>query len=172
MLGSIYAMVGVAMTLSIGILRFLNFSIPALFMIGGMVTWALVHAGVPWPVAVLAALVAGAAVALIVEAFTWRWMRGAGPFVPLVSSMAFLILFEHLAVANWGSDLQTLPRLFGASADWRVGNLVVSIPQLAGLAISVVMVAALSLALKRTQMGRALRTIAEDADTASFRWCS
>jgi branched-subunit amino acid ABC-type transport system permease component len=55
MLGSIYAMVGVAMTLSIGILRFLNFSIPALFMIGGMVTWALVHAGVPWPVAVLAA---------------------------------------------------------------------------------------------------------------------
>ena len=37
MLGSIYAMVGVAMTLSIGILRFLNFSIPALFMIGGMV---------------------------------------------------------------------------------------------------------------------------------------
>jgi len=33
MLGSIYAMVGVAMTLSIGILRFLNFSIPALFMI-------------------------------------------------------------------------------------------------------------------------------------------
>jgi branched-chain amino acid transport system permease protein len=166
MLGSIYAMVGVAMTLSIGILRFLNFSIPALFMIGGMVTWALVHAGVPWPVAVLAALAAGAAVALIVEAFTWRWMRGAGPFVPLVSSMAFLILFEHLAVANWGSDLQTLPRLFGASADWRVGNLVVSIPQLAGLAISVVMVAALSLALKRTQMGRALRTIAEDADTA------
>lgn len=166
MLGSIYAMVGVAMTLSIGILRFLNFSIPALFMIGGMVTWALVHAGVPWPIAVLAALAAGAAVALIVEAFTWRWMRGAGPFVPLVSSMAFLILFEHLAVANWGSGLQTLPRLFGASADWRVGNLVVSIPQLAGLAISVVMVAALSLALKRTQMGRALRTIAEDADTA------
>ena len=166
MLGSIYAMVGVAMTLSIGILRFLNFSIPALFMIGGMVTWALVHAGVPWPIAVLAALAAGAAVALIVEAFTWRWMRGAGPFVPLVSSMAFLILFEHLAVANWGSGLQTLPRLFGASADWRVGNLVVSIPQLAGLAISVVMVAALSLALKRTRMGRALRTIAEDADTA------
>ena len=29
MLGSIYAMVGVALTLSIGVLKFLNFSIPA-----------------------------------------------------------------------------------------------------------------------------------------------
>jgi branched-chain amino acid transport system permease protein len=166
MLGSIYAMLGVALTLSIGILRFLNFSIPALFMIGGMVTWALVHAGVPWPVAALAALAAGALVALIVEAFTWRWMRTAGPFIPLVSSMAFLILFEHLAVANFGSDLQTLPPLFGRGVDWRVGHLVVSIPQLAGLAISVAMVAALSLTLARTQMGRGLRTIAEDSDTA------
>src|SRR5271163_1549333 len=166
MLGSIYAMLGVAMTLSIGILRFLNFSIPALFMIGGMITWALVHAGVPWPLAALAALAAGAVVALIVEAFTWRWMRTAGPFMPLVSSMAFLILFEHLAVANWGSDLQTLPQLFGSGVDWRVGRLVVSVPQLAGLAISVAMVAALSLALARTKLGRGLRTIAEDSDTA------
>ncbi len=166
MLGSIYAMVGVAMTLSIGILRFLNFSIPALFMIGGMLTWALVHIGVPWPFAALAALAAGAAVALVVEAFTWRWMRRAGPFIPLVSSMAFLILFEHLAVALFGSDLQTLPRLFGAGVDWRVGHLIVSIPQLAGLVVSVAMVAALSLALARTSLGRALRTIAEDSDTA------
>jgi branched-chain amino acid transport system permease protein len=90
MLGSIYAMVGVAMTLSIGILRFLNFSIPALFMIGGMVTWALVHAGVPWPVAVLAALAAGAAVALIVEAFTWRspWRTGVRISKPCRGSSA------------------------------------------------------------------------------------
>ena len=42
MLGSIYAMVAVALTLSIGVLRFLNFSIPGLFMIGGMAMWALV----------------------------------------------------------------------------------------------------------------------------------
>ena len=35
MLGSVYAMVAVALTLSIGVLNFLNFSIPGLFMIGG-----------------------------------------------------------------------------------------------------------------------------------------
>jgi branched-chain amino acid transport system permease protein len=165
MLGSIYAMVAVALTLGIGVLRFLNFSIPGLFMIGGMVTWALVRNAVPWPLAAGIALLLGAAASLAVELFTWRWMRKAEEFVPLVSSMAFLILFENLAVAYWGSDLQGLPRLFAAT-DWHVGGLVVSVPQLVGLVRSIVLIAGLSLVLARTRLGRALRTIAEDADTA------
>jgi branched-chain amino acid transport system permease protein len=165
MLGSIYAMVAVALTLSIGVLKFLNFSIPGLFMIGGMATWALVRTGMPWPLAAGAALVVGAAASLVVERFTWRWMRMAEEFVPLVSSMAFLILFENLAVAYWGSDLQSMPRLF-ASADWRIGNLVVSVPQLVGLVCSIGLIWGLSLLLAETRIGRGLRTIAEDSNTA------
>jgi branched-chain amino acid transport system permease protein len=101
----------------------------------------------------------------LVERFTWRWMRNAQEFVPLVSSMAFLILFENLAVAYWGSDLQSVPRLFG-SADWRIGGLVISIPQLLGLAFSIILIWGLSLLLSRTHLGRGLRTIAEDSNTA------
>ena len=52
MLGSIYAMVAVALTLSIGVLRFLNFSIPGLFMIGGMTAWASLRSGMSWPLAI------------------------------------------------------------------------------------------------------------------------
>lgn len=165
MLGSIYAMVGVALTLSIGVLKFLNFSIPGLFMIGGMLSWMLIRHGVPWPLAALGAVAAAAAVSLVVERLTWRWMRTAQEFVPLVSSMAFLILFENLAVAYWGSELQSVPQLFGTS-DWRIGNLVVSIPQLLGLVCSVLLIWGLSLLLARTRIGRGLRTIAEDSDTA------
>ena len=115
MLGSIYAMVAVALTLSIGILRFLNFSIPGLFMLGAMTVWAMVHNAIPWPLAAGAALLIAAAASLVVELFTWRRMRMAEHFIPLVSSMAFLILFENLAVAYWGSELQTVPLLFGTS---------------------------------------------------------
>lgn len=165
MLGSIYAMVGVALTLSIGVLKFLNFSIPGLFMIGGMVTWFLIRSGVGWPIAALGALALAAAAALVVERFTWRWMRAAQEFVPLVSSMAFLILFENLAVGYWGSDLKSVPPVFGSS-DLRIDNLVISVPQLFGLGCSIVLIWSLSLLLTRTAIGRALRTIAEDSDTA------
>jgi branched-chain amino acid transport system permease protein len=165
MLGSIYAMVAVALTLCIGVLRFLNFSIPGLFMIGGMTAWASLRSGLPWWLAIGAALVAGAFASLVVERFTWRWMRRAQDFMPLVSSMAFLLLFEHLAVIYWGSELRTVPALF-ADADWRIAGLVISLPQLAGLFASIALIWALTLILARTRLGRGLRTIAEDSDTA------
>ena len=178
MLGSVYAMVAVALTLSIGVLNFLNFSIPGLFMIAGMSTWALIHAGVPWPLAILAALAITTAVSLVVERFTWRWLRGAEHFVPLVSSMAFLLMFEHLtffpidllpgwalAIAWWGSEMRVLPPLF-AGTDWRIAGFVISLPQLAGLMVSIASIWGLSALLKRTSLGRGLRTIAEDAETA------
>ena len=106
MLGSVYAMVAVALTLSIG---FLNFSLPGLFMIGGMTVWALAHASVPLPFAMIGALAIAAAASLVVERFTWRWMRATSPFAPLVPSMPFLLLFEHLAIAYWGSDMRIMP---------------------------------------------------------------
>jgi branched-chain amino acid transport system permease protein len=165
MLGSVYAMVAVALTLSIGVLNFLNFSIPGLFMVGGMTVWAFVHAGIPLPLATIAALVAAAIASLMVERFTWRWMRSASPFVPLVSSMAFLLLFENMAVAYWGSDMRVLPETLGGQ-NWHFAGLVVGVPQLVGLVCSIGLIGALSLLLKHTRFGRALRTIAEDSDTA------
>lgn len=165
MLGSVYAMVAVALTLSIGVLNFLNFSIPGLFMIGGMSVWALTSAGMPWPVAAAAGLVIVAAASLVVERFTWRWMRGAEHFIPLVSSMAFLLLFEHLAVAYYGSDMRVVNLGFPQS-DIRVAGLVIGVPQLIGLICSIVLIWGLSLLLKKTRIGRGLRTIAEDSDTA------
>src|SRR5256885_5796702 len=152
MLGSICAMVAVALTLSIGVLKFLNFSIPGLFMIGGMAAWALLRSGMPWPLAAGGALIAGALASLVVERFTWRWMRSAQHFVPLVSSMAFLLLFEHLAVLYWGSELRTLPVLFG-NADWHIGGLVISVPQLVRLCCSIALVSGLPLTLARTRRG-------------------
>jgi branched-chain amino acid transport system permease protein len=82
-----------------------------------------------------------------------------------VSSMAFLLLFEHLAVVYWGSELRTLPALFG-SADLRIAGLVISVPQLVGLIASIVLIWGLTLILAHTRFGRGLRTIAEDSDTA------
>lgn len=165
MLGSVYAMVAVALTLSIGVLNFLNFSIPGLFMVGGMTLWALTRAGVPLPLATIGALALAAAASLVVERFTWRWMRTASPFVPLVSSMAFLLLFENLAIAYWGSDMRVMPVALG-NGNWRFAGLVIGIPQLIGLVCSAGLIGALSLFLKHTRFGRALRTIAEDSETA------
>lgn len=167
MLGSVYALVAVAFTLAIGVLNFLNFSIPGIFMVAGMLTWFLLKSAVPWPLAALLAIASGGLLALLVERFTYRLMSRSAHFVPLVTSMAFLILFENLVLILWGSDLQRVPLPF-ETVSWRVGSSVIAVPQLVGLACAVIAVACLDLLLKRTRIGRGLRTIAEDPETATM----
>ena len=167
MLGSVYALVAVAFTFTIGILNFLNFSIPGVFMVTGMATWAMLKAGVPFPLVVVLGLGIGAALSYVVERFIFRTSSHANHYVPLVGSMAFLILFENLVLIRWGSDLQRLELPF-ADVSVRIGGLVIGIPQVIGLIVAVAAVMGLTAIMQRTRMGRGLRTIAEDAETAKL----
>lgn len=167
MLGGIYVLVAVSFTLFFGCLNFLNFSVPALFMLGGFLTWALVNAGLSWPLAVAGALVVAALASLIVERLTWRIQRGGPPLVPLVSSLGFLILFENLVLVRWGSDARALPSPFG-DANLRLGEVVIGLPQLGSLVVSIGLVVALQAMLKRSKLGRGIRSVAENAETATI----
>ena len=48
MLGGLYVMVAVAFTLIIGMLNFLNFTIPALFMVAAIMMWATMTGNLPF----------------------------------------------------------------------------------------------------------------------------
>lgn len=167
MLGGIYVLIAVAFTLTIGVINFLNFSIPGIFMVAGMVAWGFMEAGLHWTLALPGALIAGGLASLIVERFTYRWLKGSSHFIPLVSSMAFLILFENLVLVQWGSDMQPFPSPF-PDANIRLFGLVIGVPQLVSLMAAVLLVFGLSKLLKGTHLGRGLRVIAESPDTAEM----
>ena len=166
-LGAVYAMVALAFTLTMGILNFLNFSIPGIFMLAGMCVWAGLRAGLPLGVVLLIVIAVGALASLIVERFTYRRMHAGDHMIPLVSSMAFLLLFENCVLITWGSDLQRVELPF-RSVSFTAGSAVVSVPQLVGLIGAIAAIWALDLVLKRTRIGRGLRTIAENAETATM----
>jgi branched-chain amino acid transport system permease protein len=165
MLGAVYVLVAVSFTLSWGLLNFLNFSIPGLFMLGGFGLWALMQEGLPRGWAMVGALVLAGAAAFMVERFTFRLQRTSQPVVPLVSSLGFLILFENLATARYGSDPRSIASPFG-DANLRLGEVVFSLPHITSLAVALVLVACTHAALKRSRVGRGVRAIAEDPDTA------
>ena len=167
MLGSVYVLIAVAFTLSIGILNFLNFSIPGLFMLGGMVAWVLITMGVPPILAFALAFLVACACALIVERLTFSWMRGSDHEVPLVSSLGFLILFEQIMLVFYGSDQQAFPKVI-PNATITLGDLVIGSAQLLGLVLSVAIVIGINRFLKTTRVGRGIRAIAEDTTTAEF----
>lgn len=188
MLGGTYVMVAVAFTLIIGMLNFLNFTIPPLFMVSAMTMWAtmsggfgetfdrvltgIVGAGGKWVVGILLALLVAAVISLIIERFTYRYMKAkygdaTEHAIPLVSSLGFLIIFEQLVISRWGSDTVTIASPFGHASIY-LGKIQVSVPQLTSLILSLAVVFALSVMLKRSRLGRALRSIAEKPDTATL----
>lgn len=167
LLGSIYVLVAVAFSICWGFLNFLNFSVPALFAIGGFGLWVFTQQGLPWSMAVVAAIALAAVVSCVVERATYRFQRNAGPIIPLVSSLGFLILVENVMLALYGSDGRTVGNPF-SNTNWKLGDVVVSIPQASGLLLSVVAVAAFSLLLKRSRYGRGIRALAESSDTATL----
>ncbi|MEO0991248.1 MAG: branched-chain amino acid ABC transporter permease [Pseudomonadota bacterium] len=178
MLGGVYVGVAVAFTLTIGILNFLNFTIPVLFMLAGMVGWSVSFYGLPFgltpPLPWLPSLAIGVVCAilasLLVERFTYRYFRAkhgdaTEHAIPLVSSLGFLLIFEYIILIAHGSD----PRGFHtplADLNWRFAGLVISVPQVLSLVVSLAIVAGLSVLLTRTKLGRALRATAENPDAA------
>ncbi len=178
MLGAIYLTVAVAFTLTIGVLNFLNFTIPSLFMLTGMVAWGLTNSrtvafagGWAWLVALIIGIVVATLASLIVERFTFRYLKSkhgdaTEHAIPLVSSLGFLLIFEHLVIIMLGSESQRFSVPF--KADFHFLGLVIGLPQLASLICAIIVVAMLSYVLKHTRIGRALRTIAENPEIASL----
>lgn len=180
MLGGIYVAVAVAFTLTLGVLNFLNFTIPTLFMITGMVGWGLARHGLPlglstggihWVPALVLGVAAAVLASLVVERFTFRYFHNrhgdaTEHAIPLVSSLGFLLIFEHLVLIFLGSESQAFPVRF--QSDLRIAGLVIGLPQLLSLALSLATVWWLSHALRTTRIGRALRAIAESPDTATL----
>lgn len=178
MLGSVYVSVAVAFTLTIGILNFLNFTIPTLFMMTAMVGWALSYWGIPgfgtlpWPVALAIGVLAALIVSLIVERLTFRVMKmrfgdATEHAIPLVSSLGFLLIIENLIRIAYGSDAQRFP---GPEADLtaNVGGILVRLPQLGSLILIAAVVAWLAWMLRYSRIGRGLRAIAENPDAANI----
>ncbi|MGB6120045.1 MAG: branched-chain amino acid ABC transporter permease [Mesorhizobium sp.] len=180
MLGSVYVTVAVAFTLTIGVLNFLNFTIPTLFMLAGMMGWALAYWGIPlglsgplpWPVALAIGVVTAIVASLVVERFTFRYMKtkygdSTEHAIPLVSSLGFLLILENLVRIGYGTDAQRFP---GPSADLTVtvGGIFFRVPQVVSLIAVMVIVVGLTWLLKWTRIGRGLRAIAENPDAANI----
>jgi branched-chain amino acid transport system permease protein len=167
LLGGIYALVALAFSLTIGFLNFLNFSIPALFMLGGVVSCAALSKGYGIGISIAMALAVTGGVSLVIERFTFRWLNNSDSHIPLVSSLGFLILFENLVLIYFGSDAVGYPSPFGG-ASIRIATVLISLPQLASFAISLLLIVTCYFVVTRTKLGRGLRSIAESSTVSAM----
>jgi branched-chain amino acid transport system permease protein len=168
-LGSTYALVAIGYTLVFGVLNLLNFAHANVFALGGFLLFSgLVSFGLPFPVGVLLVLGGGVALGYLTEMICFRPAAGRkDELTPAIASIAFGLVLTEIIAKVWGSEPLRLPPILNAFS-LNFDPVQVSGVQVLILALSLALMAALDLLLRRTRLGFALRAVAENREVAQL----
>ncbi len=173
-LGSLYALTALGIGLIFGVMRLINFAHGDFIMVGAFSLVVPTSAATStlligaWPTPLLIAGICGVviALALATERFAFRPVRRADPAVLLITSFAVSFFLQHAVIAIHGGRPKSAniwPQLMDplVIAGVRIPQL-----QLITIVVTLVLLVALVLFLKRTAIGVAMRAASEDFLTA------
>ncbi|TVQ39044.1 MAG: branched-chain amino acid ABC transporter permease [Spirochaetaceae bacterium] len=166
-LGGVYAVMAVGFGIVFNVLKFSNFSHGGVVAISAYVGYYLSRNVTDnfW-LALAATTMIGGAVGLLVERLVFRPVRRAGK--PLtyffVNSITVAMVVQQFFSAMWGAHYFAYPDFFERTA-FHVSGLVISRTYLLMLVISAVVLLALTLFLRATKLGIAIRAASSDIYT-------
>ena len=175
-LGATYGLIALGYTMVYGIVQLINFAHGEIFMLGGfgaLTTYLTLPAGTPTAVALPMMLMGGmfvsVTVAVLMERFAYRPLRGAPRLAPLITALGVSIALQEI-VRNFYPNAKTA-RVFPQLVDPQqrftiVGDVSISAPNLLTVVVAVVGMVALSSFVRRSRTGRAMQATAQDPDTA------
>lgn len=183
--GSIYALVALGYTLVYGVLRLINFAHSEVFMIGTFTTmWTWGWMGFDQNtevngfgsilllivVGLVAGALASALTAVTVEVVAYRPLRkyNAPPLAFLITAIgASLLLAELVGIFTKRAPFG-MPTVVRTSEVFSIGPFTITNTAILVLAIALLMMVALDLFVNRSRMGKGIRAVAQDADTAAL----
>ena len=173
-LGMIYGLIAVGYTMVYGIVGMINFAHGDVFMVGAFLSLiallGLASLGISSvPLALLLALVFAAALAALygwtIERIAYRPLRGSFRLAPLISAIGMSITLQNFVQVSQGARGKPVGQLihggvtlldqggFAARLSWM---------QVLIIALTLVVLAAFTLLIERTSLGRAMRACEQD----------
>jgi branched-chain amino acid transport system permease protein len=165
-LGGIYALLALGLALVFSIMGLINFAHGELMTIAAYGLLLGAAAGAPFALAVLLAVALAAAAALAMERIAFRPVRGASPATLLLTSFAvsalLQVLFQNF-IASRPLPVAVPPMLTGTLD---LGGLRLGVLPLVTILSTALLLFALTLFLRRTPIGIAMRAAAIDFEMA------
>ena len=153
--GSIYALVGLGFALIYNASDVVNFAQGEFVMLGAMSAIALLAAGLPLPLAAIAATLLTALVGLLLERFAIEPAKGASVITTIIITIGAAIFLRGVASLLWGKNSLPLPA-FSGNEPIQLGGATLLPQSLWILGGTVVLVALVHAFLNRTLLGKAL----------------
>lgn len=170
-LGSLYALLALAIGLVFGIMRLVNFAQGDYITIGAYAlilpstdaVAAMFVGSWPWPAMVAAVVLVCVVAALATERFVFRPLRRADPETLLIASFAVSFLIQNVILVVYGGRPKSAGILDSLSESVRLfGGLRIAGVELVTIIVTAVLLVALVLFLRRTSLGVQMRAVAED----------
>ena len=170
-LGSIYALIALGYTMVYGIAKMLNFAHGDVIMVGaysGIVAVAQLGLS-PW-VTVIISIAVCAVLGVVIEFCAYKPLRQAAPLSVLITAIGVSYLLQNAALLLFGSQQMAYPTLvkLGSFSVVSVGGVQVDGITVLTLAVTAVLMAALTLFIDKTKLGKAMRAVSEDKDAATL----
>ncbi|MBR6745011.1 MAG: branched-chain amino acid ABC transporter permease, partial [Clostridia bacterium] len=164
-LGGIYAMIALGYTMVYGIAKMLNFAHGDIIMVGGYVIYVFMLFSNPI-LAIAMAVLFCVLLGVLIEKIAYKPLRGASPLAVLITAIGVSYLLQSLAQIVFGSANKMVVVYDFGAVKFLGTN--VQISSLLTLGVAVVVMAALTLFVKYTRLGRAMIAVSEDRGAAQL----
>jgi branched-chain amino acid transport system permease protein len=169
LLGGVFALAAVGLTLVFGVMDVVNFAHGDFIMLGmyvGFFSWSLF--GMDPLLAIPVAVVVLAVVGTLVYTGIIRPVLGKSPLSQVIVTFGLLVFLRGLAQFLWTPNDRSVQHPFVGDLRLVVSGVVIGGPQLVAAAGALVCTAAVAWFVNRTELGRALRAAGEDPDGAAL----
>jgi len=167
LIGSIYALMSIGLTLIFGVLRVVNFAHGEFLMIAMYGAWAFSKLlGLNPYVAAVAVVPA----MFLFGALVYRLVIGSAlekpHLVVVFATMGLSIFLQNAALMAMTADLRDVPPIFGRSIS--VGHIFIKGELLLGFVVTLACTIALQWVIKYTFLGKAIRATVQDGEAAKL----
>ena len=168
--GSIYALIALGYTMVYGIIQLINFAHGEIYMLGAFI--ALIVAGAltiygfsGWAILLLAGLIAAvyaAAYGYTLERIAYRPLRQAPRLSPLISAIGMSLFLQNYVMLAQTPDFLPFPALIPEFVFLEPIAHIVGSAELVILATSAVLMTGLTVLIRFSRIGKAMRAIQQD----------
>ncbi len=165
--GSVYALVALGYTMVYGIVKLINFAHGDIIMVSSYLLMTfLKRMGLPMPLAILLSVVLSGLIGVLIEKLAYKPLRNAPRINVLITAIGISIFLQNLFMWIFKPNPIAMPALLNGTIN--IGIFTISKISMLTIIVSIVLMVCLTLLIKFTKIGKAMRAVSEDAGAAAL----
>lgn len=167
-LGSIYALIALGYTMVYGIIKLINFAHGDIYMVGAYIGFfAVTVAKISIVPALIISMVVTGLLGVLVEKIAYKPLRKAPRISLLITAIGVSFFLEYTSMYFVSPTPRTFPNVID-SLSLNIGSFVINGQQLLIFIITVILMVLLTYIVQKTKMGKAMRAVSFDTETAQL----